>query len=97
MGYRKCGRRDCESGRHRAGSRRRSALSGGHERIRSVVGLAARARMGLVVYLGQVLEVKVGIDLGRADVGVPQQLLHRPDVLAALQEMRRERVAKRVR
>jgi hypothetical protein len=33
-------------------------------------------RMGLVVCLGQMLEIKVGVDLGGADVGVPQELLH---------------------
>jgi hypothetical protein len=33
-------------------------------------------RMGLVVCAGKVLEIKVRIDLGGADVGVPQQLLH---------------------
>ena len=31
--------------------------------------------MRLVVYLGEVLEIKVSVDLGRGDVGVPQELL----------------------
>ena len=36
----------------------------------------ARPRVGCVVYPGKVLEIKVRVDLGRADVGVPEQFLH---------------------
>jgi hypothetical protein len=35
----------------------------------------------------------VRVDHRRADVRVPQQLLHRPDVIAGLQKLRRERVS----
>jgi len=34
--------------------------------------LLARARMGLVVDLGEVLEIQMGVDLGGGDVGVTQ-------------------------
>jgi hypothetical protein len=37
---------------------------------------ALGARMGLIVCLGEMLEIKMGIDLGGADVGVAQKLLH---------------------
>src|SRR5690606_7405576 len=43
--------------------------------------------MGLVVYLGQVLEVKMGIDLGCADVGVAQELLDAAQVVAGFEEV----------
>jgi hypothetical protein len=33
---------------------------------------AARTRMRLVVYLGEMLKIKVSIDLRRADIGVPE-------------------------
>jgi hypothetical protein len=39
----------------------------------------------------------VGIELGRREVGVPEHLLNRPQVCAALEEMRREGVAQEVR
>src|SRR5262245_60327871 len=38
----------------------------------------------------------VRVDLGRAHVGVPKLLLHRANVSATLEQMRRERVAQRV-
>jgi hypothetical protein len=37
--------------------------------------------VGRVVDAGQVLEIKVGVDLGRADVDVTQQFLHGAQVL----------------
>src|ERR1700755_2767867 len=37
---------------------------------------------------GQVLEVKVSVDLGGGDVGVPEQLLHTPQLAAGLEQMR---------
>ena len=43
---------------------------------------------------GQVLEVKVGIDLGGRDVGVTEQLLDTAKLLARFQQMGGERVAK---
>ena len=53
--------------------------------------------MCLVVYLGQMLEVKVCIDLRRADVGVAEKFLHAAQVVAGLEEMRREGMPKQVR
>jgi len=38
--------------------------------------------MSLVVYLGKVLEVKVSIYLGRADIRVAQQLLNTAQIMA---------------
>ena len=46
-----------------------------------------RARVSLVVYLGQMLEVKVRIHLGRRDVGVTQQFLHAAQVVARLEQV----------
>jgi hypothetical protein len=34
------------------------------------------ARMGLIVCAGEMLEIKVRVDLRRADVGVSQKFLH---------------------
>jgi hypothetical protein len=42
-------------------------------------------------------EVELGVDLCRRDVGVAEQLLHRAQVAARLQHVRRERVAQHVR
>ena len=50
-----------------------------------------------VVRLGQVLEVQAGVDLGRGDVGVAQQLLDRPQVAARLQQVAGKRMAQHVR
>ena len=51
-------------------------------------GLAfAGAGVRGVVHLRQVLEIQLGIDLRRADIGVAQQLLHRTQVAAALQQV----------
>ena len=49
--------------------------------------LGASPGVRFVVYLGQVLEVKVSIDLGRADVGVSQQLLDAAQVVARFQQV----------
>lgn len=38
----------------------------------------------------------VGVDLGGPDILVPEQLLHRADVVPVLQQMRGERVPERV-
>jgi hypothetical protein len=35
----------------------------------------------------------MGVDHRRRHIGMPQQFLHRADVVAGLQQMRRERVA----
>lgn len=48
----------------------------------SGLGLESRPRVSLVVYLGQVLEVKVRIDLRGADIGMPQQFLNTAQVVA---------------
>ena len=40
---------------------------------------------------------EVGVDLGRLEVRVAEQLLHDPQVGAALEQVRRERVAQGVR
>src|SRR6185437_15278400 len=58
---------------------------------------AARARMGRVVDLGEVLEVEVRIDLGGSDARVAEHLLHRAQVARRLEHVRGERMAKHVR
>ena len=57
----------------------------------------ARARMRLVVHLGQMLVVEVRVDLRSADVGMAEQFLHRTQVVRRLQQMRGERMAQHVR
>ena len=52
--------------------------------------------MSLVVYLGQVLKIKVRVDLGRRNVRVPQQLLNTAQILTGFEQMRRERVTEGV-
>ncbi len=47
-----------------------------------VVCLSSRPGMGFVVYLGQVLEVKVRIYLGRADIGMTEEFLNTPQIVA---------------
>jgi hypothetical protein len=41
--------------------------------------------MRLVVYLGEVLEVKVRVDLGRGDVRVPEEFLDTAQVMAGFE------------
>ena len=50
--------------------------------------LLPRARVSCVVDAGQVLEIKVGVDLGGGDVGVPEQLLHAAKILTGFKQMR---------
>src|SRR6185312_14363891 len=57
----------------------------------------ARARVTGFVDAGQVLEVKVGIDLGRGQAGVPEHLLHAAEILTGFKDMRSKRVAEEVR
>ena len=38
--------------------------------------------VGFVVYLGQMLEVKVSVDLGGTDIGMSEQFLHATKVVA---------------
>src|ERR1700739_5124386 len=53
--------------------------------------------MGSVVNAGQVLEVKVGIDLGGRDVGVPEQLLHAAQLATRLEQVRGKGMAEEMR
>ena len=53
--------------------------------------------MGRVVGLGQMLEIQPGIDLGRADIGVTEQLLHAAQVAAGLQHVAGKGMAQHVR
>ena len=46
--------------------------------------------MGTVVNAGQVLEVKVGIDLGGRHVGVAEKLLHAAKFTTGFKQMRGE-------
>src|SRR5689334_6023224 len=59
--------------------------------------LAFSPRVGSVVGAGQVGEIKMRIDLGRGDVGVPEQLLHAAQILTRFKQMSGERVAEQVR
>ena len=36
--------------------------------------------MGLIIDAGEVLKIKVSVDLRRGDIGVAEQLLHNPQV-----------------
>ena len=47
----------------------------------------ARAWVGLVVDLGEVLEIKVSIDLRGADIRMTEQFLHRPQVATGFQQV----------
>jgi hypothetical protein len=46
--------------------------------------------------LAQVLEIKVGVDLGRAQAGMAEHLLHRAKILAGFKHMRGKRVPEEV-
>src|SRR5688572_21078434 len=50
------------------------------------------SRVILAVHVAEVLELDVRLDLRGRDVGVAEQLLHRGQIRAALQQMRRERM-----
>ena len=50
--------------------------------------------MCLVVYLGQMLEIKVCIHLCSRDVGVAQELLNAAQIMARFEQVRRKRVPK---
>src|SRR5262245_31686495 len=63
----------------------------GHRVLRSQVELVGRAP-----HTGRALVQDVRVDLGRADVTVPEQLLDSADVLAGLQEVGGERMPERV-
>jgi len=53
--------------------------------------------MGRVIGLGQMLEIQPGVHLGRADIGMSEQLLHAAQVAARLQYMAGKRVTQHVR
>ena len=57
----------------------------------------ARVRMRLEVGVAPVTVGDVRVALGRRDVGVPEHLLHAAEVGAALEQVRRERMAQEVR
>src|SRR3569832_2279469 len=65
-------------GAPRGGTDREGFARPRHRRRRALAALFlfSGARVRLVVDLGEVLEVEVGVDLRRRDVGMPQQLLH---------------------
>src|SRR6185437_637166 len=66
-------------------------LTGLLSRSERVLGLATGSGVRRVVNAGEVLEAKMGVDLGRGDIGVAQQLLHAAQLRAGLQQMRGER------
>src|SRR5579863_949505 len=63
---------------------------------RSLMGSGSTAafgtRVGLVICAGKVLKIKVGIDLGGADVGVSEQLLDAAQIAARFKQMGRKRM-----
>jgi hypothetical protein len=44
--------------------------------------------MSFVVDTGEVLEIKMGVNLGRRNIGVAQQLLHATQIPTRFKEMR---------
>ena len=52
--------------------------------------------MGFVVDTGEVLEIKMGVDLGRGNIRVAQQLLHAAQISTRFKQMRCERVPEQV-
>ena len=57
----------------------------------------ARVRVRLEVQLAPPAIGYVRVELGRREIGVPEHLLHGAEVGAALEQVRRERVAQEVR
>ena len=53
--------------------------------------------MRRIVRAGQMLEIEPRVDLCRADIGVPEQLLHTAQIAAGLQHMAGKRMAQHVR
>src|SRR5690606_39109270 len=58
---------------------------------------AAGAGVRLVVNMGQVLEIKVSVNLRCGQIGVPQQLLDPAQVVAGFQQVRGEGMPEQVR
>ncbi len=52
--------------------------------------------MGFVVYLGQMLEIKVRIHLSCGDIGMSQQLLNATQVMTGFEQVGSEGVAEQV-
>ncbi len=48
---------------------------------------SARAWMCSVVYFGEMLKIKVRIDLGGGNIGVPEQFLNTTQILAGFKQM----------
>src|SRR5262245_8643974 len=63
----------------------------------SALALQGRPRVCLPVDLAQLRRVDVRIALRRRQLDVPEQFLNRPEVGAALEQMRGKRMAQRVR
>src|SRR5438105_1498246 len=55
-----------------------------------------RAGMGFVVDTGEVLEIKMGVDLSRRNIGVAQQLLHATQISTRFKDMRCKRMPEQV-
>ena len=60
-------------------------------------GRCSCSRMGLAIGGTEPLAADVSVALGGRNVGVTEQLLHRPEIGPTVEQMRRERVAQRVR
>src|SRR5579863_4018058 len=58
---------------------------------------ALGARVSALICAGQMLEIKMGVDLRRTDVGVAQQLLHAPQISAGFKQMGGKGVPEQVR
>jgi len=56
-----------------------------------------RSRMRMVISAGEVLEIKVRVNLGGADVGMPQQFLHRAQIAAGFQQVAGEGMPEEMR
>src|SRR5690242_3109357 len=67
-------------------------LTGLLSRLERALALAAGSGMRGVVNAGEVLEVKMGVDLGRGDIGVTQELLDSAQLGAGLEQVRGEGV-----
>jgi hypothetical protein len=65
-------------------------------RSASSLTLFSRARVGGFVRAGQVLEIKVCVDLGRGDIRMSQELLDAAKFSTGFKQMRGERVPEQV-
>lgn len=46
-----------------------------------------RPWMGFIINFSEMLKIEMSVDLRRADITMPQQLLHRPQVLTGFKQM----------